>query len=207
MVTRPSFGARETNITLFDLLKAAVRQRPDYLIVGEIRGEEAYTLFQAISTGHLSLSTMHADSVESVIRRLESEPMNIPRKLITAMDIITIQGRLTIANHPARRTLTVTEITGLGRNNEILTNEIYHWNQNDDVFEYKGRAYILERIIRRTTYTYESIQRELERRQRVLQWMAERNIRYYKEVSRIIREYRLNPDVVYRRATLQRGRE
>jgi len=207
LVTRPSFGARETNITLFDLLKAAVRQRPDYLIVGEIRGEEAYTLFQAISTGHLSLSTMHADSVESVIRRLESEPMNIPRKLITAMDIITIQGRLTIANHPARRTLTVTEITGLGRNNEILTNEIYHWNQNDDVFEYKGRAYILERIIRRTTYTYESIQRELERRQRVLQWMAERNIRYYKEVSRIIREYRLNPDVVYRRATLQRGRE
>ncbi|HML02690.1 MAG TPA: type II/IV secretion system ATPase subunit, partial [Candidatus Bathyarchaeia archaeon] len=80
-VVRAGYGFEENvdAITLFDLLKAAVRQRPDFIIVGEVRGEEAYTLFQAMATGHLGMSTIHAESVDSVLRRMESEPMNIPR--------------------------------------------------------------------------------------------------------------------------------
>ena len=128
--------------------------------------------------------------------------MNIPRSLIAAMDIITIQGKMIIANRPVRRTLTVTEIVGLGRNKEVKTNNIYTWNKREDTFEYAGRTYIYEKIIKRTTHTMETIKMEIERRKKILQWMVNQNIRYYKEVSKIIREYRLNPDPVYRRASL-----
>jgi len=109
-VVRPGFGFCEKGaITLFDLLKAAVRQRPDYIIVGEIRGEEAYTLFQAIATGHLGMCTMHAESVEAVINRLGSEPMNIPKPLIAMIDDVVIQVRTEIDGKPARRIKTVTK--------------------------------------------------------------------------------------------------
>ncbi len=90
-------------INLFDLLKAAVRQRPDYIIVGEVRGEEAYTLFQAMATGHLGMSTIHAESVEAAINRLESEPMNVPRSFLSMIDVVMIQGRTEINGKPARR--------------------------------------------------------------------------------------------------------
>ena len=203
MVTRPSFGRRETSVSLFDLLKAAVRQRPDYIIVGEIRGSEAYTLFQAIATGHLSLSTIHADSVASVIRRLESEPMNIPRNLITAMDIITIQGKLRIDNRPARRTLLVSEIVGLDRNMEILTNDVYKWNPKNDIFQYLGRSYIIERIMRTKAYSREYIEDELKRRRIILEWMVKANIRKYTEVADIVRSYYADPERLFRKALIQ----
>jgi len=107
-VVRPGFGLNgKGSITLFDLLKAAVRQRPDYIIVGEVRGEEAYTLFQAIATGHLGMCTLHAESVEAVINRLESEPMNIPRPLIAMIDDIVIQVRTEVNGKPARRVSTL----------------------------------------------------------------------------------------------------
>ena len=96
---------RTADITLFDLLKAALRQRPDYIIVGEIRGAEAYTLFQAVSTGHLGMSTVHAESVESAVYRLESAPMNIPRTLIAGIDIILVQKRVELNGKPVRKTV------------------------------------------------------------------------------------------------------
>ncbi|MCH8022384.1 MAG: Flp pilus assembly complex ATPase component TadA, partial [Thaumarchaeota archaeon] len=90
-------------ISLFDLLKAAMRQRPDFIIVGEVRGNEAYTLFQAMSTGHAGLSSIHADSVAAVFRRLTSDPMNIPRTLIPSINYIIQQNRITINGKPRRR--------------------------------------------------------------------------------------------------------
>src|SRR3989337_718789 len=108
-------------ITLYDLLRAAVRQRPDYIIVGEVRGEEAYTLFQAMATGHLGMCTMHAESVEAAINRLGSEPMKIPKPLIAMTNIIMVQGRTEVNGKPARRVLSVTEIVGLDpRSKDIL---------------------------------------------------------------------------------------
>src|SRR5207245_6948783 len=82
-----------SDITLFDLLKNAMRQRPEYNNVGEVREAEAYTLMQAIATGHGGLATLHADSAEAAIHRLESEPMNIPRPLIPTMDVIAVHTR------------------------------------------------------------------------------------------------------------------
>ena len=93
-VIRTGFGVSNnlSEISLFDLLKNAMRQRPEYIIVGEVRGAEAFTLFQAIATGHGGLCSLHADSVQAAIHRLESEPMNIPRSLLTSMNVIAVQG-------------------------------------------------------------------------------------------------------------------
>jgi len=201
-VVRSSTGFEKRGaITLFDLLKAAVRQRPDYIIVGEVRGEEAYTLFQAMATGHLGMCTMHAESVEAALNRLESEPMNIPKSLLSMIDNIVIQGRTQIAGKPARRIYTVTEVVGLHpETKELLTHEVYRWSPKDDVFEFSGKSYILEELIKMAQLTMEEVEKELIRRKTVLEWMARNNIRHYTDVANVIREYYLNPDRVYRKA-------
>jgi len=197
-------GAEEKKvgaITLFDLLKAAVRQRPDYIIVGEVRGEEAYTLFQAMATGHLGMCTVHAESADSAIRRLESEPMNIPRPLLTMIDAVLVQGRLEIGGKPARRSLFVTEIVGLDpRTKDILTNQAYKWDARSDSFIYSGRSYVLQRAMEKTGLNESEVQAELLRRKMVLEWMVKNKIRRYSDVAGIIREYYADPTRVYRKA-------
>ena len=205
-VVRTGFGHDEKGtgaITLFDLLKAAVRQRPDYLIVGEVRGAEAYTLFQAMATGHLGMGTIHGESVSSVIHRLASEPMNIPRPLLTMIDAVTVQLRTEVDGKPARRTRTVTEIIGLDpRTQELLTNEVYRWDAKRDVFLYSGRSYILEEKMKRMGLSEEDVREELHRRKTMLDWMVKKGIRRYTDVVSLIREYYANPARVYRKARL-----
>jgi len=189
------------DVTLFDLLKAAVRQRPDYIIVGEVRGEEAYTLFQAMATGHLGMCTIHAESVDSAIHRLEAEPMNIPRSLLSMIDIILVEGRTEIGRKPARRSLSVTEMVGSDpKTKELLTNDIYRWNAGTDSFSYLGRSYILERIMRKLSLTAQEVQAELQRRKMVLEWMVKNKIRRYTDVAGVIREYYADPMRVYQKA-------
>jgi len=197
-------GAEEKKagaITLFDLLKAAVRQRPDYIIVGEVRGEEAYTLFQAMATGHLGMCTIHAESADSAIHRLESEPMNIPRSLITMIDAVLVQGRMEINGKPTRRSLSVSEILGLDpRTRDILTNQVYRWDARSDSFSYSGRSYVLQRLMEKTGLKEPEVQAELQRRKMVLEWMVKNKIRRYTDVAGIIREYYADPTRVYRKA-------
>jgi flagellar protein FlaI len=197
------FGKRNmiTGITLFDLLKAAVRQRPDYIIVGEVRGEEAYTLFQAMATGHLGMCTLHGESVESALRRLEAEPMNIPRSLLPMIDIILVQGRTEIAGKPARRAFSATEMVGLDpRTKELLTNDVYRWQANTDTFHYLGRSYMLERMMKKLNLSAQDLQNELLMRKTVLEWMVKNNIRRYSDVANAIREYYADPMRVYHKA-------
>ena len=205
-VVRTRFGYEEKgsgNITLFDLLKAAVRQRPDFIIVGEVRGAEAYTLFQAMATGHLGMSTIHAESVDSAVHRLESEPMNIPRSLLAMIDVVTIQARTEIDGKPARRTSAVTEVIDLDpRTKELLTNDVYSWNSRNDAFRYLGRSHILEKNMEKMGKSEEEVHKELQRRRTVLEWMVRKNIRQYTEVANVIREYYTNPDRIYRKARI-----
>ncbi|MEM1551445.1 MAG: type II/IV secretion system ATPase subunit [Candidatus Bathyarchaeia archaeon] len=203
-VVRLGFGHEdEGSITLFDLLKAAVRQRPDYIIVGEIRGEEAYTLFQAMATGHLGMCTIHAESVEAVINRLESEPMNIPRSLIAMIDVVLVMARTEIEGKPARRTLTTTEVAGLNaKTKELITEEIFKWKAGEDKFEFLGHSYLLEEHAKKRDISVEDVKRELNRRKTVLEWMVRRGIRRHTEVANIIREYYTNPSRVYQKARM-----
>jgi len=204
-VVRTRFGQEKGpgTITLFDLLKAAVRQRPDFIIVGEVRGAEAYTLFQAMATGHLGMSTIHAESVESVLNRLESEPMNIPKPLLAMIDAVTIQVRTEIDGKPARRTASVTEVVALDSQTKVLlTNDVFHWNPGEDSFEFTGRSHILEKNMKMKGISGEEVQEELKRRKAVLEWVARSNIRRYTEVANVIREYYTNPDRIYRKARM-----
>lgn len=186
-------GAGE--ITLYDLLKAALRQRPDFILVGEVRGAEASTLFQAISTGHAGLSSIHADTVPAVFHRLASPPMNIPRTLIPSVNYIMLQARITVAGKPARRILSMAEVLGLDtRTNEFVTNEVFSHDQGSDTFKYAGRSYIMEKIAKSKNYSKEKLEEELKNRQMILKWLLKKNIRKYKDVTDVIRRYYSDPD-------------
>ena len=193
-VARPKIGA-STEITLFDLLRAAMRQRPDYIIVGEIRGGEAYALFQAMATGHGGISSLHAESVVAAVHRLETEPMNIPRTLVSSLNVIIIQQRLQIGGKPARRTITTTEIVGVDpRTNEIITNETFKYKPEDDTYQYSSRSYHLEKIAKTLGKSLKDVMDEIDKRRIVLEWMLRSNIRGFKEVSEVIRSFYANPE-------------
>jgi flagellar protein FlaI len=203
-VVRTGYGFEDKSagaISLFDLLKAAVRQRPDFIIVGEVRGEESYTLFQAMATGHLGMSTIHAESVEAVLRRLESEPMNIPRSLLAMIDVIMVQIRTEIAGKPARRAFEISEMVGLDRKTkDFRLNPVFQWNAKNDSFSYSGHSHILDRNMKKFGLEENEIRKEILRRKAVLEWMAKNNIRRYTDVANVIREYYADPQRVYRKA-------
>ena len=205
-VARTGFGAEKAGrkrgqITLFDLLKAALRQRPDYILVGEIRGEEAYSLFQAMATGHLGMATIHGDSVTSVMHRLTSEPMNIPRALLASLDIVVVQRKIRYGGKSIRRSIALQEMIGLDPvTRELLTNRAFVWNAQDDSHQYLGRSVILEKIMDAIGMSERDIWDEIERRKIVLRWMVKNRIRYYEDVANVIREYVAAPEETYEKA-------
>ena len=203
-VVRLGFGHEDKkggSITLFDLLKTAVRQRPDYIIVGEVRGEEAYTLFQAMATGHLGMSTLHAESVEAVINRLESEPMNIPKPLIAMIDVVMVIARIEKEGEPARRATTTTEVLELDpKTKSIPTEEVFSWNPREDKFVFSGYSSLLERQMKKLGVTKGEVKLELNRRKIVLEWMVHKGIRRHTDVANVIREYYANPKRVFQKA-------
>ncbi len=205
-VARTGFGAEKAGrkrgqITLFDLLKAALRQRPDYILVGEIRGAEAYSLFQAMATGHLGMATIHGDSVTSVMHRLTSEPMNIPRALLASLDIVVVQRKIRYGGKSIRRSIALQEMIGLDPvTRELLTNRAFVWNAQDDSHQYLGRSVILEKIMDAIGVSERDIWDEFERRKIVLRWMVKNRIRYYEDVANVIREYVAAPEETYEKA-------
>ena len=181
-------------IDMYDLMKAALRQRPEYILVGEIRGREAYVLFQAMATGHTTYSTVHADSAASLIHRLEGKPINIPRIMLQALDIVCIQVISRIKNKRARRCKQIIEIIDIDpTTKEILTNEVFHWDPIDDTFEYSGKSYILERVRGDKDLSREEMTEEIKRRAQLLDWMNVNNIREFKKVATLIAQYADNP--------------
>ena len=190
-VTRESFDiAGKGEIDMYELLKAALRQRPEYLIVGEVRGKEALTLFQAMSTGHVTYSTMHADSVASAVHRLENPPISVPRNMLSALNIICVQVQARVGGQRIRRNKQIIEILDIDpRTNELITNEVFRWRQATDEITYSGKSYILEEIMEAHGWDEERVRRDLMQRQEVLEWMRQREIRDYREVSNIVVSY------------------
>ena len=183
-------------INQFDLLRAALRQRPDIIIVGETRGREAYTLFQAMATGHGGFSSIHADSVEATLTRLASSPMDIPKTLIAnTLDLIYLQLKLRVKDKSVRRVIQISEIAGLDQNTgEIRTHEIFKWNPQTDTHSYAGNSVVLDKIKERHGESDEQINYELSKRKLALEWMVKNNIREHKEVSNNIREFYADPE-------------
>lgn len=207
MVTRPSYQPGVEEVTLFTLLKSALRQRPDYIIVGEVRGEEAYTLVQSIAVGHGGLCTIHADSVESAIKRLLTRPMNIPKMMLPLMNVLLQIRRVKLRDQIARRVVTVTEVIGDTPSEEgVRLQNIFGFNSEDDCFTRDttsgGGSEIFKLISMIKQIPVDKLTEEQSRRETILRWMAEREIKTYEEVADMVRSYYVNPDEVYNAARL-----
>jgi archaeal flagellar protein FlaI len=182
-------------IDLYDLMKAALRQRPEYILVGEIRGKEAYVLFQAMATGHTTYSTVHADSTSSLIHRLEGKPIDIPRVMLQSLDIVTIQVQAQMGDQRVRRCKQIVEIVDIDpMTKEILTNEVFRWDPLDDQFYYSGKSYVLERIRGQYEMNKEEMMEELKRRVEILEWMKQNKVRAFKDVARMVATYAEAPE-------------
>ncbi len=201
-VTRQNFTDGQIGeINQYDLLRAALRQRPDIIIVGETRGREAYTLFQAMATGHGGLSSIHADSVEATLTRLASSPMDIPKTLIAnTLDVITLQLKLRVKDKSVRRVIQISEIAGLDEHtDEVLTHEIFKWDPTTDTHKFAGNSIVLEKIKERTGESNEQIDYELRKRKVALEWMVNNDLRKHKEVAKDVLEFYSNPERFYER--------
>jgi len=200
-ITRDSFSSDgRGEIDMYELLRAALRQRPEYILVGEVRGKEALTLFQAMSTGHVTYATMHADSVASAVHRLENPPIDVPRNMLSALSLMSIQVQARVGGQRIRRNKQLIEILDIDpRTNELITNEVFRWHPATDEIRYSGKSYILEQIMEDRGWSEERMQEELKRRQEVLEWMRIKKIRHFRDVSKILVSYFRDPETVVQR--------
>src|SRR3990172_1565831 len=183
-------GQEAADIDMFELLRSSLRQRPEYLLVGEIRGKEAYTLFQAMSTGHTTFSTMHAGSIQTAVNRLLSEPINVPLMMLSSLDIMIIQVLRNVGRRRVRRVDTLSEFVGINAaTGDISTRELYRWNPVHDVIEETGSSNVIDDIMNSRGWSREQVREELDNRKAVLQYMLEMEINDYRDVSTIIRRY------------------
>jgi len=204
--TREGFSASDKktgkDIDMFDLIRAALRQRPRVVIVGEVRGKEAYSLFQAMATGHTSYATVHASDIHTLIQRLENPPISLPRALLTSLDMIVFQNAVEIGGKMVRRMMSVTEVVKLDPDtNQLIFMEPFRWiSKTDDRFENTGVTKILNEIKLQNDWTDKQLQNEIENRKKILKWMIEKNIRDYREVGKTVSEYCKKPAELLKKA-------
>ena len=193
LLTR-STGPKESHVELTDLLDAALRSRPDYIIPGEVRGIEARVVFQAMQTGHPVITTFHAGSVAKVIQRFTGHPINIPKPFMDNLDVILIQMAVDRRGKRIRRVLSVEEIEGYNREvDAIMSRRAFEWNPVDDthIFRANRNSYILEEKIARNAGLEDRMQiyEEYDLRKRILERMVEEGIMDYYEVVKVIWSY------------------
>jgi flagellar protein FlaI len=191
-ISGPGSGSGNSpgNISLYDLLVAALRQRPEFIIVGEVRGGEAFTLFQAIAVGHAALGTIHAGSMDELLARVESNPMNVPRSLLSNLDLVIFPMHIKKGERSMRKISNIVEILELDRDTgDLITNTVFKWIPDIDEFQWQGRSFLFDRI--RDTYgvAKETLNEELEHRTDFILWMQKNNIREYEAVTRMILRY------------------
>ena len=201
LVARPSTDPWARSVDLFDLLKSALRMRPDYIIVGEVRGEEAFTLFQAIATGHAGMCTMHAENVDYAVKRLISEPMNVPEFLVPLMNVFITIKRLSVGERVVRRAVEVRE--ALAGKGGFEWHTLFRYNSAEDRLERVAESKMLEEIARERFLPVGELEEELDRRRSVLQFLLERGIADFVRVSRVVRDYAVRPLAVY--TAIERG--
>jgi flagellar protein FlaI len=179
----------DSDITMYDLLRSALRHRPEYIIVGEVRGEEAITLFQAMNTGHTTFSTMHADSVQTVINRLENEPINVPRPMVQSLDILCVQVLARSGEERVRRAKTLAEIEGIDqRTGELDYSTTYSWEATEDRFEERNSE-LVDEIREERGWNQSELLTELNNRKRFLTFLHEEDVRDYRRFTAMVNKY------------------
>jgi len=200
LIARQSYGLGGGNVgevSLFDLVKATLRHRPDVLIVGEVRGQEAYVLFQALATGHGGMCTMHAENLDSAVKRLTQKPMDISPAYVPLMNLVLSIQRVHLTKGTEKKAY-----RRVMNSNEIADYEdyrmVFKWDPlKDEHVSSFDRSVMLSSISEKLGVTQNNLIEEIGRRKDVLHWMRERNIRSYKDVAAIIAEYYARPKQIY----------
>ncbi len=197
-VTRAGFGIQSVlgeqygEITLFDLLRETFRQAPDYVILGETRGKETFVLFQGMASGHPSLATFHAGSVATMVKRLETPPIELPASLIESLDLVVVTTHIKTQEKSFRRMtemVEIIEVTAKGGFEGIKSNKLFEWVPAKDTFKYNSNSVILQKVNKNTGTPVAELEKEVKLREKLLQKMADQNIVGFKEVAQIINAY------------------
>ncbi len=187
-------GNNSSDVGMFDLLKAALRQRPNYIIIGEIRGIEGAIAFQAIQTGHPVISTFHAASVEKLIQRLTGDPINVPKTYVDNLNLVIIQSAVRRPDgRVVRRVLSINEIVGYNPQTKGFSFvEAFSWDPVTDTHSFKafGSSFLLEQKVARKlgipSHKTKIIYDEVEKRAKILKKISESGIREYGEFFSMI---------------------
>ncbi len=193
-VARTAIGIGKVGeVDLFAILKSSFRQNPDYLIVGEVRGKEAFVLFQAMAAGHASISTMHADSVDTLIRRLQTPPIELPPTLVNSLDCVAIVTHAIVDKKETRRLREVIEIVNVNRDGTALINTPLLWDAAKDIFYFKKQSKVFEKISARHGISIDKLQVEFNVRTKLIFELYKRKIFEFEEVQKVINDYYKNP--------------
>ena len=189
-IARAGFGgSSQGEVSLYDLIKSAVRHRPELVLVGEVRGEEAYVLFQALATGHGGMCTMHAEDTETVIQRLTQPPMNIPQGILPLMNCIIVVKQVKtpgfISSHRKISTRKFVRISEL--DNSCMIHDVYQYNPSTDTFENNlDASYLLAKMAKNLDVPLSIIKQEIERRKQILLNMVDKNLRDFRSVHKAL---------------------
>jgi len=194
METKPPDSGSQNEITMDDLLKNALRMRPDRIMVGEVRSSEALTLFTAMNTGHEGcMATMHANSARDAVSRLQSHPMNVPDIMIPALDIIVVQARMMEDGKLARKIFEVAEISGK-EGDTFLMNTLFEYNPKTREIDTKIlNGQIIQELSNLSALSIKEINREIEKRKMLLETMVDANLGY-NALYDIVQTYYKDPD-------------
>lgn len=194
LLTREGGGEDSSDVDMFDLVAAALRSRPDYIIVGEVRGEEGRMAFQAAQTGHPVMLTFHASDIVSMIQRFTGDPINIPETFMDNADVALFQNRVKQGDDVLRRVTSVQEIEGYSKEmGGVVTRQSFYWDPVEDeiVFQGMNNSYVLEEQIA-TLLGYENtrdIYDELDFRADIMERMIEENVLGYHDVNETITSF------------------
>jgi flagellar protein FlaI len=195
-------GTDVGEVSMYDLLKESFRQNPDYLIVGEVRGEEANVMFQGMASGHASISTIHAGSIDDVIKRLITKPLSLPSSLVEALDLVIIMTHARSKGEFARRVKEIEEI-GSGGEKQVseFVSDIPHkksfiWNPAKDSYSFDKSAYLLEKISGDKGIPINKIKKEIAIREQILKKLVEKDVKEWKNVVNYFSLYSKDPDKV-----------
>ncbi len=203
-VARTPIGVGKVGeVDLFEILRNSFRQNPDYLIVGEVRGKEAYVLFQGMASGHSSLSTIHADSIDTLIRRLQTPPLELPPTLVNTLDCVAIATHALVKGHETRRVREIIEIVNINKDGSALVNTPFIWDAAKDLFYFKKQSKVFERISAKRGVSLEKLQREFITRAKLLYELYKQKVFGFDEVGKIINDYYKNPVEVLTKYNIQ----
>ena len=192
-------GKGGSDIDLFTLLRSSFRQNPDYVIVGEVRGKEASVLFQGMASGHSSISTIHADSVDTVIKRLETPPIELSPTLLNVLDCVCIMTHAVVKKQETRKLREIVEIVNITPEGVAMTNTPFVWNPGDDQFYFKKNSKIFEKISGRYGKTMDELEKEFRKRVQLVYKLFQEKIYEMDEVQDIITQYYKKPEEILRR--------